>query len=423
MPRQRELGHQMAHGGIVLDDNDSDACVLAGAWLGTCFHESGVTSGALAARQALECVLPAGPQRLALAHSIPVWRPTPPTAGAALPAWFYRARTSHTSKVGAGYQFAYNMPEVCAVDLQHPPVYWWGGFSRADHWGAPTTPLLHAVVETVQHQIGFYCVGPVDCITTLRAFGQVNNPVSVYLLWRDELRTQLDAVALEVTNYPWGERTLYAVDARRATMPKSCRTTTTTNDDESAARCACAVAFAKRCTCRRFTSIRRWSITGTTARSTLCRRRRRPTNTAAPFRRFTMRLRCATVARRGQSAARRAVGAERARVSQRAAGAGGAADVDAHSAPGGGAAERRRSQAVCARLAAVRAALGRVHDGDCVVRGHDARRRRARRRGAARGDCGAARAPATTLRFGDSAAIARLNVGRNDHSDRLLAFL
>jgi predicted NAD/FAD-binding protein len=281
---QRMLGHQMTHGGIVLDDNKRRV-VLAGAWLGTCFHESGVTSGALAARQALERLLPAS-----LAHSIPVWRPTPPTAGGALPAWFYRARTSHTSKVGAGYQFAYNMPEVCAVDLQHPPVYWWGGFARADHWGTPTTPLLHAVVESVQHQIGFYCVGPVDCITTLRAFGQVNNPVSVYLLWRDELRTQLDAVALEVTNYPWGERTLYAVDARKNDDDNN-NNDNDDGDDNEQGSLNVRGRFRKTLHVSPFhehpSLVNHWydckvNVVPTPAS---------PTNTVAPFRRFTMRLR------------------------------------------------------------------------------------------------------------------------------------
>jgi predicted NAD/FAD-binding protein len=301
---QRELGHLLAHGGIALGDNDDDRrrVFLAGAWLGTCFHESGVTSGALAARQALASVLPAGPQRLALAHSIPVWRTTPPTAAAALPAWFYRARTSHTSKVGAGYQFAYNMPEVCAVDLQHPPVYWWGGFSRADHWGAPTTPLLHAVVETVFHQIGFYCVGPVDCITTLRAFGQVNNPVSVYLLWRDDLRTQLDAVALEVTNYPWGERTLYAVDARQCVDADAgdAGAVAAAADDDQASSLRVRGRFRKTLHVSPFhehpSLVNHWydcSVNVVPTAPSLA-------NTAAPFRRFTMRLRLCDVSPDGE---------------------------------------------------------------------------------------------------------------------------
>jgi predicted NAD/FAD-binding protein len=201
---QRRANHELACGGIALGGG-KQRVFLAGAWLGTCFHESGVTTGALAARYALEHVLPSA------ARSVPVWRTSPPSAATASPAWFYRATTAHASQLAGQHHFAYDLPEVCAVDVQRPPVFWWGGFVRSDHFGAKNVPLLHALVEAVHNQLGFWCVGPVDCITTLRAFGQVNNPISVYLLWRDDERTHIDAVALEVTNYPWGERTLYAL--------------------------------------------------------------------------------------------------------------------------------------------------------------------------------------------------------------------
>eukprot|EP01108_Squamamoeba_japonica_P001624 TRINITY_DN1704_c0_g2_i1.p1 TRINITY_DN1704_c0_g2~~TRINITY_DN1704_c0_g2_i1.p1 ORF type:complete len:300 (-),score=135.00 TRINITY_DN1704_c0_g2_i1:128-1027(-) len=85
---------------------------------------------------------------------------------------------------------------------------------RADHWGVPSEPLLHSVVGAVHDATGRYCVGKVDCITTLRSFGHVNNPVTVYLLWADAQRTALDAVALEVTSYPWHERTLYCLERK-----------------------------------------------------------------------------------------------------------------------------------------------------------------------------------------------------------------
>lgn len=64
-------------------------------------------------------------------------------------------------------------------------VFWWGGFVRTDHFGDPEDNLAAVLVEYVFAQLGRYVRGAIDAVTTLRAFGFVENPISVFLLWAD----------------------------------------------------------------------------------------------------------------------------------------------------------------------------------------------------------------------------------------------
>ena len=111
-------------------------------------------------------------------------------------------------------------------------------FRRRDFLDGTDRPLGAAVRDLVQARLGRRPTGPVHLLAQLRTFGWLFNPLAVYYCWTADGRA-LDAVVLEVTNTPWGERHWYVLDARkrrdharrpprRCTSRRSCRWTSTT---------------------------------------------------------------------------------------------------------------------------------------------------------------------------------------------------
>jgi uncharacterized protein len=93
---------------------------------------------------------------------------------------------------------------------RHPaPVH----FRREDFFDGAATPLGDGIRELVRERLGRRPTGPVFLLAHLRTFGWSFNPVAVYYCWEPDGRA-LDAVVLEVTNTPWGERHWYVFDAR-----------------------------------------------------------------------------------------------------------------------------------------------------------------------------------------------------------------
>lgn len=93
---------------------------------------------------------------------------------------------------------------------RHPaPVH----FRRVDFFDGRAGPLGDAVRDLVEQRLGRRPAGPIHLLAHLRTFGWLFNPLAVYYCWRAD-RHDLDAVVLEVTNTPWGERHWYVVDAR-----------------------------------------------------------------------------------------------------------------------------------------------------------------------------------------------------------------
>jgi uncharacterized protein len=96
-------------------------------------------------------------------------------------------------------------------------------FRREDFFDGSASPLGDAVRELVQARLGRRPTGPVFLLAHLRTFGWSFNPLAVYYCWQPDGRG-LDAVVLEVTNTPWGERHWYVFDARNGvttqTAPK-----------------------------------------------------------------------------------------------------------------------------------------------------------------------------------------------------------
>ncbi|AEF56193.1 DUF1365 domain-containing protein [Marinomonas posidonica] len=82
-------------------------------------------------------------------------------------------------------------------------------FVRQDYFGGPTLPIKQAVQGEVFKQLGLSLNGPVRMLTNCRYFGFIINPITVYYCFDQE--EQLQAMLLEVTNTPWGEKVAYAL--------------------------------------------------------------------------------------------------------------------------------------------------------------------------------------------------------------------
>ena len=98
------------------------------------------------------------------------------------------------------------------------PVY----FRRRDFFDGGAQPLGPVVRDLVEARLDHRPSGPIFLLAQLRTFGFLFNPLAVYYCFArgGEL---LDAVVLEVTNTPWGERTWYVFDARAGATSGSTR--------------------------------------------------------------------------------------------------------------------------------------------------------------------------------------------------------
>ncbi len=123
---------------------------------------------------------------------------------------------SHTSLQADNHSFSYNIPELVIAKCSSLPNYWFGGVFLEDHWNQNGTHLLHSIPRLVLRRLGFYPDGEVLLLTTCRAFGQVMNPISVFVCLSGKGDPQ--AIVLEVHNYPWNELNCYAIDARNGQM-------------------------------------------------------------------------------------------------------------------------------------------------------------------------------------------------------------
>lgn len=88
-----------------------------------------------------------------------------------------------------------------------PNLAW---FRRADHSGDASVPLDEAIRGVVEQRSGKRPNGPIRLLSHPRYFGYGFNPVSFYYCYAQDGST-LQAIVGEVTNTPWGERTLYVL--------------------------------------------------------------------------------------------------------------------------------------------------------------------------------------------------------------------
>jgi len=89
-------------------------------------------------------------------------------------------------------------------------------FKREDYFmlnNNASQSIESAVRKEVDSQIGLTLTGPVCLLANCRYFGYNINPISCYYCFSKDAET-LEALLIEVTNTPWGERHHYVLDLR-----------------------------------------------------------------------------------------------------------------------------------------------------------------------------------------------------------------
>jgi len=136
----------------------------------------------------------------------------------------YTGHVRHRRNEGVSHSFRYSvfmvlldLDELDRVFLgrwlwstKRPAPAW---FRREDYFGDPNAPLSASARDAVESELGWRPTGPIRLLTNLRYFGYRMNPVSFYFCY-DPPGKRVDALILEVTNTPWGERHVYVVDTR-----------------------------------------------------------------------------------------------------------------------------------------------------------------------------------------------------------------
>jgi DUF1365 family protein len=110
--------------------------------------------------------------------------------------------------------------DVDALPGSLDPLPGWSGrrralvhYRRRDFFDGSDRPLGDAVRDLVTARLGRRPTGRIDLLAHLRTAGWLFNPLAVYYCW-NPAGDGLDALVLEVTNTPWGERHWYVIDAR-----------------------------------------------------------------------------------------------------------------------------------------------------------------------------------------------------------------
>ena len=83
-------------------------------------------------------------------------------------------------------------------------------FRRDDFLGPPDVPLDRAVRDLVEARTGRRPGGAVALLSSLRTWGWLFNPISLYFCGNGD-GTGVEALVAEVQNTPWHERTAYVV--------------------------------------------------------------------------------------------------------------------------------------------------------------------------------------------------------------------
>lgn len=91
------------------------------------------------------------------------------------------------------------------------PTRWWNPFSfrRSDYFDGANNNLKSTVCDYVTQELGKTNIDKVFLLTQLRCFSYAINPISCYYCF--DAQGGLQALVLEVTNTPWGEKQLYAL--------------------------------------------------------------------------------------------------------------------------------------------------------------------------------------------------------------------
>ncbi len=143
----------------------------------------------------------------------------------------YKGTVRHSRRLPKKHRFSYDVfmmyLDLSELDSVFAMSRWWSAtrialarFNQQDY--LPATPgkaideqysLDERVRQLIQTELGFRPCGAIRVLTNLRYFGYLINPISCYYCFDEDGKT-LQAVLLEVTNTPWGERTCYILDYR-----------------------------------------------------------------------------------------------------------------------------------------------------------------------------------------------------------------
>jgi DUF1365 family protein len=85
-------------------------------------------------------------------------------------------------------------------------------FRAGDYLGQGETDLRDAVVSEAERLTGRRPKGPIRMLTHLRYLGFAMNPVTFYYCFNEDGES-LDVILTEITNTPWKERHVYALQA------------------------------------------------------------------------------------------------------------------------------------------------------------------------------------------------------------------
>ena len=83
-------------------------------------------------------------------------------------------------------------------------------FQAEDHVGEGEKPLDECVREAVAAETGWRPSGPIRLLTQLRYFGHYFSPLNLFFCFSND-GLEVEAIAAEVSNTPWGERHLYVL--------------------------------------------------------------------------------------------------------------------------------------------------------------------------------------------------------------------
>lgn len=146
----------------------------------------------------------------------------------------YEGRVRHRRFGSVRHEFSYRLFSMCLDLAETHTVFarrWlWSTrrpalarFRRQDHFGDPALPLDAAVRDLVAAETGVRPAGAIRLLTHLRYAGYLINPISIYFCY-DESDQSVDALVLEVTNTPWGERHCYVLGPEQncGTIDKPC---------------------------------------------------------------------------------------------------------------------------------------------------------------------------------------------------------
>ena len=118
-----------------------------------------------------------------------------------------------------GYRLAMPLLDLESIDATFARSRLWSTrgwrpvrFCRDDYMGPADRDLATAVRDRVEFELSRRPAGRIDMLANLRQWGYCFNPVAFYFC-RDE-DGELDAIAAQITNTPWGERHTYVLDTR-----------------------------------------------------------------------------------------------------------------------------------------------------------------------------------------------------------------